>query len=518
MSNQKIQKIITMKEVERHNTEQDCWVIIGDGVYDLTKFMKFHPGGISAISRYAGTEVTQDFQMLHPDGTLAKYKKLRIGTIQGAKMVMEKPIQDRKGLYGDQIPFGDPNWYQGWNSPYYNDSHRVYRKEVRAFVEKEISPYVHRWDEKKKIPANVLKKCSRFLPSAVGPPWPVEYAGNTMPGGIPASEFDTFHELIFVDEFCRAGSGGLVWGLFAGLTIGLPPVLHFGPKAMRDRVIPQCFSGEKVICLAITEPWAGSDVANMRATAVKTEDGKHYIVNGEKKWITNGVFADYFTTAVRTGGKGMNGISLLLIEKGMPGLECKQMNCGGVWSSGTTYVTMHNVKVPVENLIGVENQGFKAIMYNFNHERWWFIAQATRYSRVLLEESFKFANRRSTFGKRLIDQPVIRAKLGEMARQVEATHAWLESLTFQMNTMTKKESISLAGPIALAKVQSTKTMEYCAREAVQIFGGTGYTRGGLGDKVERLYRDQRSLAIPGGSEEIMIDLGIRQAIKRAAKL
>jgi alkylation response protein AidB-like acyl-CoA dehydrogenase len=125
--------------------------------------------------------------------------------------------------------------------------------------------------------------------------------------------------------------------------------------------------GEKVICLAITEPTAGSDVANLKCTAKKTADGKHYIVNGEKKWITNGVFADYFTTAVRTGGPGMGGVSMLLIERSA-GVKTTQMKCMGVWPSGTTYVTFEDVLVPVENLIGKENEGFKYIMYNFNHE------------------------------------------------------------------------------------------------------------------------------------------------------
>ena len=121
---------------------------------------------------------------------------------------------------------------------------------------------------------------------------------------------------------------------------------------MRERVAGPCLRGEKIICLAITEPYAGSDVAGLRTEARKTPDGKHYIVNGEKKWITNGVFADFFTVAVRTGGPGAKGVSLLLLERGMPGITTRQMNCSGVWPSGTTYITFEDVMVPVENLIG----------------------------------------------------------------------------------------------------------------------------------------------------------------------
>jgi alkylation response protein AidB-like acyl-CoA dehydrogenase len=148
-----------------------------------------------------------------------------------------------------------------------------------------------------------------------------------------------------------------VWGLFIGLCIGLPPVLRFGSSYLQEKVCKATLSGEKIIVLAVTEPYAGSDVANIQTTAKKTADGKHYIVNGEKKWITNGIWADFFTVAVRTGGSGMGGISLLLIERGFGGVKTTQMACQGVWASGTTYVTFEDVKVPVENLIGKENEG-----------------------------------------------------------------------------------------------------------------------------------------------------------------
>jgi len=324
--------------------------------------------------------------------------------------------------------------------------------------------------------------------------------------------------MILVEEIGRCGSGGVLWALFAGLSIGLPPVMQFGSQYLKDRCAADCLKGNKIICLAITEPYAGSDVANLQTTAKKSPDGKHYIVNGEKKWITNGVFADFFTVAVRTGGPGMGGVSLILIERGMPGVTTRQMQCSGVWPSGTTYITFEDVHVPVENLIGEENVGFKYIMYNFNHERWGIVIQATRFARVCYEEAFKYAHKRVTFGKPLIQHPVIRMKLANMARQIEATHAWCESVTYQMNSLDKLTAAKvLAGPIALLKAQSTQVFEYCAREASQIFGGLAYTRGGQAEKVERLYREVRAYAIPGGSEEIMLDLGMRQAMRLYSK-
>lgn len=190
------------------------------------------------------------------------------------------------------------------------------------------------------------------------------------------------------------------------------------------------------------------------------------------------------------------------------------MDCQRVWPSGTTYVEFDQVRVPVSNLIGKENEGFGVIMKNFNHERWGFVVQANRFSRCLLEESWSFAGKRSTFGKKLLEHPVIRWKLAEMARQVEATHHWLENLTLQLCRMPKDQAMTtLGGPIALCKAHSSKVFEYCAREARQIFGGNAYTRSGLGEKVERLYRDVGAYAIPGGSEEILLDLSVRQASK-----
>lgn len=176
---------------------------------------------------------------------------------------------------------------------------------------------------------------------------------------VAPEQWDAFHELIITDELSRCGSGGVVWNLIGGFGIGCPPLARFGQKSVVERVLPGILAGDKRICLAITEPDAGSDVANLTCEAKLTPDGKHYIVNGEKKWITNGIYADYFTTAVRTGGPGFGGISLLLIEKSFPGVETRRMDCQGVWSSGTTYVTFEDVKVPVENVIGKENQGFK---------------------------------------------------------------------------------------------------------------------------------------------------------------
>jgi len=514
-------KTFSVEEVAKHNKAGDCWLIIENKVYDVSSFLSEHPGGQKVVLKVAGMDATKQFNNLHGPDILPKWgPKLLIGEVAkpGSQTAPPKKQENVKpktdNTFGEIVAFGDPNWYQGWNSLYYKDTHRKFRAAVREFVEKEIMPYAFEWDENRSLPKELYRKAYQagWLPGVVGL-WPTEYAGDKIAGGVKPEEFDHFHELILIDEVARCGSGGVLWGLLEGLQIGLPPVLKFGSKELRQRVAPQVLRGEKLICLCITEPYAGSDVASIQTTATLSEDKKHYILNGEKKWITNGMFADYFTVAVRTGGEGAKGISMLLVERG-PGVTTKQMLCSGVWSSGTAYVTFEDVQVPVENLIGQENEGFKYIVQNFNHERWGFVVQANRFARVCIEESFKYAHKRETFGKKLIEHPVIRLKLSHMARQVEATHAWLENVTLQMNTLDKQQQATLlAGPIALMKAQATLTFEYCAREAAQIFGGLSYSRGGQGEKIERLYREVRAYAIPGGSEEIMLDLSIRQAMR-----
>ena len=251
-------------------------------------------------------------------------------------------------------------WHK-YHTPYYNETHAALRNEVRAWVDAEIEPYVGEWDEAKEVPPAIYKEMGArgYLGGLFGlHEYPTEFV-QTPPKSVPPEKWDAFHELIVTDELSRAGSGGLVWNLIGGFGIGGPPLAKFANPLLKKRLLPGLFAGEKRICLAITEPDAGSDVANLTCEAKLTEDGKHYIVNGEKKWITNGIWADYFTTAVRTGGEGAYGVSLLLIERDNGGVSTRRMDCQGVWSSGTTYVTFEDTKVPVENLLGKENKGFR---------------------------------------------------------------------------------------------------------------------------------------------------------------
>ncbi|RYF94681.1 MAG: acyl-CoA dehydrogenase, partial [Caulobacteraceae bacterium] len=341
--------------------------------------------------------------------------------------------------------------YQSRMSPFYQDHHRAWADTLRKWVEKEIMPFADQWDEAGEFPRELYEKASEIGLLRLG--WPEEY------GGIPT---DPFMSIITSTEMARHGAGGINASLMSH-GIGLPPIRNLGTQEMKDRIIPQVLSGQKISALAITEPTGGSDVANLKTTARR--EGDEYVVNGSKMFITSGMRADYYTVAVRTGGEGAGGVSLLLIERDRPGFTRTPLKKQGWWASDTAALYFDDVRVPVENLIGAENQGFAGIMNNFNSERIGMTAGAVGFSKVCLEDALAWAQERKTFGQRLADHQVIRHKLADMYKRINATQSWLETLAWRVQQGEKP-----IAEIALLKVQATETMEYCAREAMQVMG------------------------------------------------
>ncbi len=376
-------------------------------------------------------------------------------------------------------------------SPHYDESHEAVCDTVRRFVEREIMPNVDAWEAAGALPRALHKKAAEAGILALG--YPEEY------GGTGRAHFDIFHSLVQSEELCRPGAGGIPASLMTH-GIGLPPILAMGSEAMKARIAPEVLSGEKIIALGITEPSGGSDVANLRTKAERK--GAAYIVNGEKTYITSGMRADYITLAVRTGDTGMGGISLLLVETDRKGVSRTPLAKMGWHASDTATLYFDNVEVPAENLIGPENGGFIGIMRNFNGERLGMAQQAAAYARICYEDALAWAQQREVFGKPLIRNQSIRHKLADMLRQINATQAWIDQCAWSV-----KADKAFPGDFALLKVQATRTMEYCAREACQILGGASFMRG---CRVERIYREVRVMAIGGGSEEIMFDLAGRQ--------
>lgn len=373
---------------------------------------------------------------------------------------------------------------------YLTDEHKEWQVQLRRFFEKEVRPFAEEWDEQGDIPDDLWRKSAAM--GILGLGYPEEFGGINK--GI-----DIWHKNILNEELAYIGVGGVGASLMVH-NIGLPPVVNFAQQHLKNEVAPAVINGTKRISLAITEPGGGSDVAQLSTKA--TREGEYYIVNGSKTYITGGMKANWFTTAVRTSPDGAAGISALLIPAGLEGVSRTSLDRKqGWWCSDTATIYFDDVRVPVENLLGVENQGFKVIMNNFNSERMAMAAGMNGAAKICFEDAVEWAKERKTFGKRLADHQVIRHKIVEMMRKIQATDSYIQAVSRQIQLGCED-----AAAIALLKVQSSQTMEFCAREAMQIMGGISYMRG---CRVERIYREVRVSAIGGGSEEIMRDLAAR---------
>jgi len=373
-------------------------------------------------------------------------------------------------------------------SAHYTAEHVQLAEQVRRFVQREIAEHVDAWEEAGEFPRELYRKAGEIGLLGIGYPESL--------GGTPC---DPFHRILVTDELARAGSGGLMAGLLSH-GIALPPIVALGSEELKQRIVPPVLRGEKIAALAITEPGGGSDVANLRTTA--RLDGDHYVVSGSKTFITSGMRADYVTVAVRTGGPGMAGVSLIVVESGTPGFTRTPLSKMGWWCSDTATLYFEECRVPVANVIGEPNAGFLGIMQNFNGERLAIASMAIAFSQVCLDEAIAWARDRDTFGKPLVQRQVIRHKLVDMAQRIECTRAWLEALADRVH----RGQWPIAD-VCMLKNAATQCLEFCAKEAVQIFGGAGYIRG---QKVERIYRETKVLSIGGGAEEIMKELAAKQ--------
>jgi acyl-CoA dehydrogenase len=375
--------------------------------------------------------------------------------------------------------------------PALTEEHEAFRDAMRRFVQREIAPHAAAWDEAGEFPRELYRRAAAAGLLGVG--FPEEY------GGTPA---DLLTHVVLSEEIALCGSGGVHASLFSH-QIGSPPIAAAGSDALKRRVLPGVLAGEKISALAITEPSGGSDVANLRTTARR--EGAEYVVNGEKTFITSGMRADFYTVAVRTGGPGAGGVSLLLIERERAGFSRAPLQKMGWWCSDTASLHFDNVRVPAANLIGEENAGFRIVMRNFNAERLGMAAAAVGFAQVCLEDALAWAKERKTFGKRLVEHQALRHKLVDMQMRIHAARAMVYDTAWQL-TQAPRDPGAIA-QLAMAKNFATRAMQFCADEAVQILGGAGYVRG---TRAERVYREVKIMTIGGGAEEIMKELAARQ--------
>ena len=366
-----------------------------------------------------------------------------------------------------------------WTTP----ERRALRAVARRFVAAEIAPHVEQWETDGELPRSLHRKAAE-----------VGLLGIGFPEAVGGSGGDAIDSAIVTEEVLHGGgSTGVCAALFTH-GIAVPHLARSGSPALVDRYVRPALAGELIGSLAVTEPGAGSDVAALRTRAVR--DGDAYVVNGAKTYITSGVRADFVTTAVRTGGPGYGGVSLLVVDKGTPGFTVsRRLDKMGWRCSDTAELAFAEVRVPASHLVGAEGSGFLQIMEQFQGERLSLAVQAYATAARALDLALQWARDRETFGRPLSSRQVIRHKLAEMARQVDVARTYTRSVL--VRHVAGEDVVT---EVSMAKNTAVYACDAVVDEAVQIFGGMGYLRE---SEVERHYRDARILGIGGGTNEIM---------------
>jgi acyl-CoA dehydrogenase len=373
---------------------------------------------------------------------------------------------------------------------------RALRGTVRKFTEQEVLPNLDEWERAGELPRELSKKAGAL--GLLGVAHPIEAGG----GGGDLIDAITVNE----EMHYAGGSGGLFASLFTG-GISTPHLVAANDSEQIERWVKPTLAGEKIGALAVTEPGGGSDVARIRTTARR--DGDHFVLNGAKTFITSGVRADYVVTAVRTGGPGAGGISLLVVEKGTPGFSVsRRLEKLGWLCSDTAELAFQDARVPVENLVGAKDSGFFQLAEHFLPERVALAVQAYSHAQRCLDLAVEWTRNRETFGKPLIDRQLVQNTLTEMARKIDVSRTYTHALIDRSvaGSVEGDAQPDLIAEVCFAKNTAVETAEWVATQALQLFGGLGYMRE---SEVERHFRDVRILGIGGGATEVMTGLAAR---------
>jgi acyl-CoA dehydrogenase len=364
------------------------------------------------------------------------------------------------------------------------------RKSVRTFAEREILPHVQEWEQIGELPRELSRRTAQAGLLGVG--FPEEVGGE---GG------DSADVAIICEELHESGVPGGVFASLFTVGIAVPHMIASGDARLIEKFVRPTLRGELIGSLAITEPGGGSDVGHLRTTAVR--DGDVYVVNGSKTYITSAVRGDYVVAAVRTGGPGAAGISMLVIEKGTAGFEVSRKLAKMGWrSSDTAELSFTDVRVPLENLVGAENTGFFQIAQAFVSERIGLAVQAYSSAQRCLDITVAWCRDRQTFGKPLIARQTVQNTLAEMARRIDVARVYSRNIIER----ELDGDTNLIAPVCFAKNTAVEAGEWVANQAVQLFGGMGYM---AESEIERQYRDMRILGIGGGTTEIMTSLAAK---------
>ena len=373
------------------------------------------------------------------------------------------------------------------DEPWFREEHILFREQVKRFVDEEVKPKADAWEEQGFVPRPILKQMGEL--GFLGVRYPEEYGGSAM---------DTIATAVLAEELGKSTFGGFAVTVLVHTDMASPHLVNAGSKAQLDKYLPDIIAGKKITAVAVTEPDAGSDVAGMRATAKK--DGDHWVLNGTKMFITNGVHADIYFVAAKTDTsvKGTRGISMFIVEKGTPGFTVSRaLKKHGWLSSDTAELVFDNCRVPAANMLGEENKGFYAVMRNFQNERIVLGAQAMGEAQTAIALTLDYVRTRKAFGATLWDKQVIRQRISMLAAKVEAARqllykaAWLDA-----------QGREIVKDVSMVKALCGELVNEVMYTCQQFHGGFGYVRESA---IERMVRDARIQSIGGGATEVMLE-------------
>lgn len=372
-------------------------------------------------------------------------------------------------------------------SPHFGEEHEMLRAQVRRFVETEVKPHALAWEEQGFVPRTVLRRMGEL--GFLGIRYPAEYGG---------SEMDALGSVVLAEELGRSTFGGFAITVLVHTDMASVHIANAGSPEQRARLMPDIVAGNKIVAVAVTEPDAGSDVKGIRTTARRADD--HYVLNGAKMFITNGVHADLYCVATKTApdARPSQSVSMFLVEKGTPGFAVSRaLDKHGWRSSDTAELSFVDCRVPAENLLGREGRGFYAIMSNFQNERLVIGAMAMGEAQAALELTLDYVTTRKAFGAPLYEKQAIRQRLAMLAAKVEAGRQLVYHAGWLMT-----QGVDATREVSMVKAYCGELVNEVMYACLQFHGGTGYMREST---IERMARDARVQSIGGGATEVMLE-------------
>ena len=367
-----------------------------------------------------------------------------------------------------------------------SDEHRMFRDSLKTFMEKEIHPHIDKWEKDQQIDRAIWKKMGEM-----------GFTGINFPEAYGGLNLDFYYSMILCEELSHCFSGGFTISALVIQFMSAPYLFKYGSEALKERYLKPVIMGDLISAVAITEPGAGSDVKNIRTTAVR--EGDYYVVNGSKTFITNGYYGDFFVTAVKTDPTGgSKGISLMLIDRHTPGVSARKIDKMGWHASDTAELSFDNVKVPAGNLLGEEGAGFGYLMDGLQLERLTAAIQSIATAEFTLRYTLDYISVREAFGKKLQEFQVIRHRIAQMVADIKTTKAFVNHCCDLQN-----DNIYAVEDCSIAKLQANELAISIVHQCLQLFGGYGFTEE---YKIARMYRDVRAGTIIGGTSEIMLEI------------